>query len=341
MPFLKYLHIERVGNDEVEGIEDGTVYVFPKIDGTNASVWHVDGTLYAGSRNREVNAGVDNQGFYTWATSDDPHATALRGYVQATGRRLFGEWLIPHTLKTYREEAWHKFYVFDVAADSPDEDRGYQLLSFYEWSSDLEEAGVLYIPPLKIITNGRADDFNSLLDQNFYLMPDGGELGEGIVLKNYNYRNKYGRQQYAKLVRQEFKEDNVREMGAAKLFRADGVEKAIAVDTVTRTLVDKVIAKIKAEQPRICVIVGPEGLREVTVDAGRSVELHDHEGIAETIEPGWKSQYIPQLLGRVYHDVVTEELWAQLKKHKQPTIDFKLLSRLIIAQVRAVAPEVF
>ena len=41
MEFKKYQHIERLGTLEVEGIELGTCYVFPKIDGTNGSnlVW--------------------------------------------------------------------------------------------------------------------------------------------------------------------------------------------------------------------------------------------------------------------------------------------------------------
>ena len=39
MEFLKYQHVERVGTSEVENIELGTCYVFPKIDGTNASIW--------------------------------------------------------------------------------------------------------------------------------------------------------------------------------------------------------------------------------------------------------------------------------------------------------------
>ena len=37
--FIKYQHIERWGMDEVEGIEIGTCHVFPKLDGTNASVY--------------------------------------------------------------------------------------------------------------------------------------------------------------------------------------------------------------------------------------------------------------------------------------------------------------
>ena len=39
MMFKKYTHIVRFGHDEVEGIEDGTCYVFPKLDGANASIW--------------------------------------------------------------------------------------------------------------------------------------------------------------------------------------------------------------------------------------------------------------------------------------------------------------
>ena len=43
--FVKYMHLERYGNEEVDGIEQGTTYVFPKLDGTNAQVW-VDGEGY-------------------------------------------------------------------------------------------------------------------------------------------------------------------------------------------------------------------------------------------------------------------------------------------------------
>lgn len=43
MKFNKYQHVEKLGNKEVEGINIGTCYVFPKIDGTNASIWNDDG----------------------------------------------------------------------------------------------------------------------------------------------------------------------------------------------------------------------------------------------------------------------------------------------------------
>jgi hypothetical protein len=33
------MHIEKFGNTGVEGIELGECYVFPKLDGTNSSLW--------------------------------------------------------------------------------------------------------------------------------------------------------------------------------------------------------------------------------------------------------------------------------------------------------------
>ena len=47
------MHLERYGNEEVEGIEQGTTYVFPKLDGTNAQLWYEGkGVIGAGSRTK-------------------------------------------------------------------------------------------------------------------------------------------------------------------------------------------------------------------------------------------------------------------------------------------------
>lgn len=61
--FIKYQHIERIGTSEVEGILDGDCYVFPKLDGTNASIWMDDAELCCGSRNRQLSLENDNGGF--------------------------------------------------------------------------------------------------------------------------------------------------------------------------------------------------------------------------------------------------------------------------------------
>ena len=42
------MHLERYGNDEVNGIEQGTTYVFPKLDGTNAQLWYEGAPVIGG-----------------------------------------------------------------------------------------------------------------------------------------------------------------------------------------------------------------------------------------------------------------------------------------------------
>lgn len=55
MGYTSYLHVEKLGSPEVEGILDGHVSVTPKLDGTNAVVWMgEDGYLHAGSRKRAI-----------------------------------------------------------------------------------------------------------------------------------------------------------------------------------------------------------------------------------------------------------------------------------------------
>ena len=51
--FKKYLEVERLGKEEVEGILFGECALFPKLDGTNASIWmEANGDIKAGSRSK-------------------------------------------------------------------------------------------------------------------------------------------------------------------------------------------------------------------------------------------------------------------------------------------------
>ena len=116
MEFKKYQHIERFGTDEVDGIEFGECLIFPKIDGTNSSVWlDADGNLKAGSRKRELSLKQDNAGFYTYILE---HENVKKYLMKHPTHRLYGEFLVPHSLKTYRDDAWRKFYIFDICIDT-------------------------------------------------------------------------------------------------------------------------------------------------------------------------------------------------------------------------------
>ena len=301
MSFLKYQHLERYGNTEVEGIEVGTCYVFPKLDGTNGSVWLDDSKPFGekfccGSRNRELALNNDNAGFMN-AMIDD---SAVVPYIYDNPSHvLYGEWLVPHTLKTYNDDAWRKFYVFDVYDRNKE-----RLLSYDEYSEGLIAAGINVIAPIAIIKNGTEAHFTECLSKAHYLVKDGEGAGEGVVIKNYDYRNKYGRQTWAKIVANEFKAKHHLAMGAP-VVGCEIVEEKIVDKYVTQALVDKVHAKIVNEMD------------------------------------GWSSKYIPRLIHTVYYDLVTEETWNFVKEFKNPKVDFKVLSHYTTAKIKELKPELF
>jgi hypothetical protein len=294
MSFIKYQHLERYGNTEVEGIEVGTCYVFPKLDGTNGSVWWDDG-VKAGSRNRELALDNDNAGFMNAMVVDK----AVTSFFDHTKNLiLYGEWLVPHTLKTYNDDAWRKFYIFDVF------DLNKQRLLSYDEYVWLSGVGLNVIAPIAIIKNGSIDHFTECLSKAHYLVKDGEGAGEGVVIKNYDYTNKYGRQTWAKIVANEFKAKHHIAMGAP-VIGCEIVEEKIAAKYVTQALVDKVEAKIVNEME------------------------------------GWSSKYIPRLIHTVYYDLVTEETWNFVKEFKNPKVDFKVLSHYVTAKIKELKKELF
>jgi hypothetical protein len=48
--FVRYQHVEHVGNGKVAGLLDGRCYIFPKIDGENTSVYVEDGQIVCATR---------------------------------------------------------------------------------------------------------------------------------------------------------------------------------------------------------------------------------------------------------------------------------------------------
>ena len=296
--FKKYQHIERWGCVETDGIEFGLTHVFPKIDGTNGSMWlSGDNTVSYGSRNREISIDDDNQGFMEWALSKECFTSFFKKYPYL---RLYGEWLKPHSLKTYRDDAWNDFYVFDVVDDSAEGHISYDL--YKGW---MEEFGINYIPPICRINNGTYEQFIEKLHSNVFLIEDGKGTGEGIVIKNYEYKNKFGRQVWAKIVTSEFKEKHAKMMDSPLMSGRKMIEDEICDKYCTTAVIDKVYAKIVAESE------------------------------------GWSSRYIPRLLNTVYYDVVKEECWNFVKEHKNPKIDFKTLQNFVTAKIKKEKGELF
>jgi hypothetical protein len=323
--FRAFCKIKRQGHRETFGIEEGRVYVFPKIDGTNASVWSDGVTVFAGSRTRQLSVGNDNAGFNTWVQSDDPTAQALREMALKFPELVFyGEWLVPHTLKTYTEDAWRKFYIFDVFERST-EFRGY--IKFESYKVMLDAAQQDYIDPIAVYTNPTGAQLKAETENNDFLIIEGMGVGEGVVIKNYEWRMEGTHDKvWGKFVRSEFKAGHRREMGAPEKGGKTEVERLIAEQFVTPTLVDKNIAKVMLD-------VANSTKGDETIDTGTWT--------SEYMADNYRGRIIPQLLGRVWNDILEEELAAIVKKHKFPTINFKRLQTLVTLQVKALATELF
>jgi hypothetical protein len=307
MAFREYMHLEKFGNTEVEGIELGKIYVFPKIDGTNASIWREfikgDGekenwAMCAGSRTRKLSREKDNAGFCVWV--EERALVEQQFLIDHPNLRLYGEWLVPHSFTGYRPDAWKKFYVFDVYNDAAE-----QYLPYEVYKPLLDAVGIEYIPAIAEVKNGDYGRFLTFLEQNLYLIPDGGQPGEGIVLKNYDYYNKFGRQCWAKIVRNEFKEIHAKAMGAPFISASLMNEERLVDKGVTPHLVEKTYAKI-------C-----------------------------NSEGGWSSKAIPQLFERVFYDLITEELWDIWKELGFATINGKTVKALTINKIKQLKPELF
>lgn len=296
--FKKYQHLERFGTTEVAQIELGECFIFPKIDGTNASVWITNGELQAGSRTRKLSLESDNAGFYGWVLKQD---NLLDYLIENPTHRIYGEWLVPHSLKTYKDSAWRKFYVFDVICDSFEDTIH---INYNDYKPSLEKHNIDFIPPIAVIRNSNYEQLVNQMMKNDFLIEDGKGYGEGIVIKNYKYKNKFGRQTWAKIVTSEFKEKHAKVMGKSTIEGKKMVEEEIADKYVTLAFCEKEYAKIE-------------------------------------IIDGWYSKFIPRLLNVIYYEIVKEESWNFIKENRNPTINYKTLQHFVFAKVREQLPKLF
>ena len=292
MNYKSYQHIEKLGREECEGVLNGTVTIQPKIDGTNSVVFlGDDGLIHAGSRKRELSLKDDNAGFYNTIEKDEN----IKAYLLKHPNHLvYGEWLVPHSIKSYDQDAWRKFYIFDVY-DAAEE----KYLSYDEYVPLLAEFQLTYIPEIARLENPTIEEVASYINKTHYLMPEGC-APEGVIAKNYNYKNKWGHVVWGKIISEEFfnKKQHLRiQNHEAK----NDFELKIALEYITDAVVRKEYAKILNEYP----------------DA--------HRG-----------ELIGRVLNAVYDSFVEEDLITVVRKNKSCTINFASMKKASDNRVKDV-----
>jgi len=306
--FHSYEKVERLEKEECDGILNGGCYIFEKIDGANAQIYLDTETqeIAFGSRNRVLGIG-DNlisgdlfRGFAAWVKENreplqkffDIHPNFI----------LYGEWLIKHSIQ-YSPTAYSKFYVFDIY-DSI-EGRYMGIESHRSWQ-DLLNLGINFVAFDYRLENPTMQDLMRMLE-----LPSryGAKFREGIVIKNYNFLNKFGRQPYAKLLHETFQE--VKSKPKAPIA-PDAIELAIQAQYVTEARVKKIVNKIRMQN----FINNVHPLALVAYDPRED-------------KSRLEMKHIPQVINMVWYDIITEDMNDILKRLKDPTINFKLLKRLV------------
>jgi len=241
MEFTKYQHIERIDREEVGGLCLGQCFIFPKLDGTNGQVFlNKNGKINCGSRNRDLQKGDDNAGFRAYVNSKEQLPKYEAFFKDNPSLILYGEWLVKHTLGNYRDDCWRKFYIFDVCYFQND---NLKYMSYYDYKALLTKYELDFIPPLCIIENPRMDYLQKAMETNTYLMKE-GFFGEGIIIKRYDYINKFGRTTWGKLVRNEFKDEHYK-FDETVIKQEKIIEEDIVETYITQAVLEKEKAKIE------------------------------------------------------------------------------------------------
>lgn len=227
----KYTDIVRLGHRSTVGvITDGDyITVYEKLDGANASFKREGNEVLAFSRNTRLDASNNLRGFYEWTQTIEP--TSLAEDVI-----YFGEWLVKHKVD-YGQHA-STFYLFDIYSEIINE---YSPTDFV-----LKEAARLKLTIAPILYAGpyvSYEHLQSLVGRSVFATDANG--GEGVVVKNVNFRDRYGKQTFVKLVSESFRE--VQPQKAPRDPNVESPETMFVRKFMTRARVEKLTHKLVDE----------------------------------------------------------------------------------------------
>lgn len=291
MKFKPYPKVLALHKEECTGILNGTCYIQEKVDGANASIWlGDDGEIRCGSRTQDVT----NQGFrglVDWARS---HEGIKKLLSINPNLRLYGEWCVRHSI-AYDNLSYQKFYLFEAESD----DKKIDIEEMYIIAKEYDIPTVHLFAKIENPTLEQIQEFagKSVL----------GSVGEGVVIKNFDFINAFGDHINAKYVTQEFREKNAIVFGGNNRHSETYTETHFMNEFVTVPRVQKCIHKMES--------------------------MNDEK-------PDMK--HLPQIMGMVYHDIIKEEAWEISKKctSSNTKFDFKAFQRLCYAKAKQIYIEI-
>lgn len=234
----KYTDIIRYGKGITQDVlqKGDYISITEKIDGANAS-FCLDNTVDLGvaafSRNNPIGEHNTLRGFYDWVVKN---IVTIKERLNPN-YRYYGEWLVSHKV-VYKQDQYNNFYMFSIW----DEENG-------EYLSDeivKSEAARLGIQTTTYFYEGEYISFEHIMSfvgkSDRTLEPN---MGEGVVVKNVNYKDRYGNQVFVKLVSERFAE--VQKQKLPKNPNLEDEHKGLIDSVVTIPRIEKIINKMVDE----------------------------------------------------------------------------------------------
>lgn len=186
----KYMDIVRHGKTGTHLTIEGNPHIIiqEKLDGANASFKREGDKVLCFSRNTQLDESNTLRGFYNWVQEN------IKAESLAEDGIYYGEWLVRHKLDYGENE--NKFYLFDIYDEETERYIPFNLVKAQSETLNLNLVPVFY--------KGKFESIEHI--QSYVGKSKLGEIGEGVVVKNVNYENKYGQQQFTKFVSDQFAE---------------------------------------------------------------------------------------------------------------------------------------
>ena len=235
----KYMSIERYGKASTQDVikEGDYITITEKIDGSNAS-FCLDNENPLGvscySRNQPLTEENRLRGHYDWIINN---ITPIKEKLNPNYRYI-GEWLVSHKV-VYKEDAYYNFYLFSIWDEKNEQYLHDDIVK--------AEAKRLGLKTPEYFYEGEYISFEHLMSfvgkSNLTLEPN---TGEGVVVKNVNYTDRFGKQVFVKLVSEKFAE--VQKQKLPKTPNKDNAFTSAIQSVLTKARVEKLLYKLLDEQ---------------------------------------------------------------------------------------------
>lgn len=249
MTFKKYPSIERLGHEdnlEILQHDQDTIVIEEKVDGGNGSFWLEGNDIHFGSRNRDLTLENDQKAFAVQQIELSKHLHSLKdaGICLNKDYIYYIEWMALHTIR-YTDAPFvigidiRQKRNMDLGAEGSGLFLGRELRE-----KEFERLKIECVP---LIWRGTVKELKKLNIQDLIpLSKYYNGKAEGLVIKNYQRKSRTGNHQlYAKIVREEFKEENKAVFGG--LRNKESETKKIVEKYCTEARIRKAVFKFTNE----------------------------------------------------------------------------------------------